>query len=319
MASRRPAIYPGCGGWFTSLRCEMATVCRTSGSGRASRIALVAGVILAVPSFGATEAALAQEPVRLQILGDPGDWLEYTHRKEMRVELPPDLGGTATTVTSIRLRQEVDSVSADAVHYGSTLADVTFDVRPQPSDLPDLTGLQGLRFEHSTARTGRTVALKLPGTFGEAGPGLLEQVENWLSQLGFPPLPQDPVRAGDTWSESIPIPAAALGLALEYDLVQERETRLAEIREVGLNRVAVLEVQTTWIPAPLPFEAPRDVASLSGRAEQTVRFDIRRGRFLGSTGTSSLELVLAPAGTAQYVAVSAAGRQVTGLTGSGPR
>ena len=58
------------------------------------------------------------------------------------------------------------------------------------------------------------------------------------------------------------------------------------------------------------------MASLRGTADQTVRFDTGRGRFLGSTGVSKLELVLTPEGTAQYVSVSAEGRQITRLTAS---
>ena len=264
------------------------------------------------------EGTRAQEPLRLELLGEAGDWVQYTHRKEIRVDLPPDLGGVATTVTAIRLRQRVASVEADRLHFDSTLEEVTFAVRPEPADLPDLSGLQGLRFEHSTNRAGRTVALTLPGDFGEAGPGFLEQVENWLSQLGFPPLPEGPVGVGESWSTSMPIPATALGLALEYDLVQERTTRLAEVERTGVSPVAVLEVRTRWTPVPGPSEPSRSVASMRGTAQQTVRFDVLRGRFIGSTGTSQLELVLTPAGSGQYVAVSASGRQVTGLTASGP-
>ena len=117
----------------------------------------------------------------------------------------------------------------------------------------------------------------------------------------------------------MPIPAAALGLALEYDLVQERTTRLADIQQTGMSRVAVLSVQTTWTPVPDPQEPSPGVASMRGTAQQTVRFDMRTGRFIGSTGTSQLELVLTPAGTGQYVAVGATGRQATGLTASGGR
>lgn len=273
-------------------------------------MALVAGIAL----VGFSEVGTGQEPVLLQLRGEAGSWLEYTHRKEIRVELPSDLGGPATTVTTIRLRQEVEGVSPEALHYASTLEEIRFDVSPEPDALPDLSGLQGLRFQHSTSRSGRTVALTLPGDYGEAGPGFMEQVENWLSQLGFPPLPEEAVQVGDTWSGSMPIPAAALGLALEYDLIQKRTARLMEIRTVGVNPVAILEVETTWIPATDPTTPLGGVASLRGTATQTVRFDLRRGRFVGSTGTSELELVLTPAGSDQYIAVTAAGRQVTGLT-----
>ena len=60
------------------------------------------GILALVAGFGLVSgsvAARAQDAVRLQMGGEAGDWLEYTHRKEIRVELPPDLGGTAVTLT----------------------------------------------------------------------------------------------------------------------------------------------------------------------------------------------------------------------------
>lgn len=117
----------------------------------------------------------------------------------------------------------------------------------------------------------------------------------------------------------MPIPAAALGLALEYDLTQERTTRLVELETAGVSRVAVLQVETRWTPAPDPTDRPEGLASLRGTALQNVRFDIGKGRFLGSTGTSELELVLTPGGSGQFIAVSATGRQSTGVTASGRR
>ncbi len=262
-------------------------------------------------------SAQGQAPVHLRLGGEPGAWIRYTHYKELAVALPADLGGPATTRTTIRLLQVVDSVSAEAVHYRSTLEEVEFDVQPEPPGLPDLSGLQGFGFRHTTSRAGRAIGLTLPGTAGEAGPGFREQLQNWLGKLGFPPLPEKPVREGDSWIETVPIPATALGLTLEYDLVQERVTRLTRVRPSGMTSIAVLDVETRWIPAPDPIEPPEGIASLRGTAQQTVRFDIGRGRFLGGTGTSSLELVLTPPGGGQYVAVSATGRQATAVTAYG--
>jgi hypothetical protein len=189
-------------------------------------------------------------------------------------------------------------------------------VRPPPAEVPDLTEIQGLKFYYTANRAGRTLSLRLPGQTSEAGPGLLEQVENWLSQLGVPPLPGGVVEVGDEWSETAPVPAAALGLAVDYDVVQTRKVRLTEVRSVGSSKVAFLAVTTTWEPSTDPSGTGGGVVSLRGTADQTVRFDTRRGRFLGSTGVSKLELVLTPEGTAQYVAVSAEGRHITSLTAS---
>jgi hypothetical protein len=283
------------------------------------RAFLRSGCALAIGALGglaAASGAPAQDSWRLRIGGQADEWLEYNHQNDVAIEFPDDLGGRATTRTSIRLRQSVDSVAPGSVRYLATLDEVSFTVEPEPAGLPDLAGLEGLRFWYTVNRIGRTTGLELPGGRGEAGPGFREQLENWLSQLGFPPLAAEPVAVGDQWTESVPIPASALGLALEYDLMQARTTRLEEVRRTGTTTVAILHVNTRWEPSADRGEAT-GVASLRGSAEQTVRFDIGRGRFLGSTGTSSLDLVIAPPGSGQFVAVSATGRQITRLTASG--
>ncbi|MBT8462117.1 MAG: hypothetical protein KJO44_06290 [Gemmatimonadetes bacterium] len=258
----------------------------------------------------------AQQSVRLELGGAQGDWLRYSHRSDLLVHLPEDLGGPATSRTTIRLLNVVDAASIDAIAYLTTLEEVAFEVRPAPPGLPDLSGIQGLQFHHTASRAGRTLSLRFAGQSSEAGPVLLEQLENWLSQLGFPPLPAEAVSVGEEWSETRPIPALALGLAVDVDLVQTRTVRLSEVSSVGGSSVAFLSVTTLWEPSPEPSGTGGGVVSLRGSAEQMVRFDTRRGRFLGSTGTSELEMVLTPEGTAQYVAVSATGRQITGLAAS---
>ena len=280
-----------------------------------SRFGLLA-LVTCLTLFISPRESGAQESVRLELGGSPGDWLLYNHRNDLVVDLPADLGGSATTRTTIRLRQLVETVTEDAIGFVTTLEEVSLDVRPPPAEFPDLTGIQGLRFHHTASRAGRTLSLTLPGQTSEVGPGLLEQVENWLSQLGFPPLPGEVVEVGDEWSQTVPVPAAALGLAVDYDVVQTRKVRLTEIRSAGGSKVAFLAVTTTWEPSSDPSGKGGGVVSLRGTADQTVRFDTRRGRFLGSTGVSKLELVLTPEGTAQYVAVSAEGRQITDLTAS---
>jgi hypothetical protein len=274
--------------------------------------ALTTGLVLLV---GPADTS-GQQSVRLELSGTQGDWLEYNHRNDLVVDLPADLGGPATTRTNIRMRHVVESASEEAIAYVTTLEEVSLEVRPTPGQLPDLSGIQGLQFHHTSSPAGRTLSLRLAGQSADAGPGLVEQMESWLGQLGFPLLPEGVVTVGDEWSETLPVPAMALGLAVDYDVVQTRTVRLTELRSTGSSTVAFLVVTTTWEPSPERGGTGGGVASLQGSAEQVVRFDTRLGRFLGSTGTSQLEIVLTPEGTAQYVAVSATGRQITGLTAS---
>ena len=120
----------------------------------------------------------AQESVLLELGGTAGEWMRYIHRNDLVVELPDDLGGPATTRTSIRLLHRVLAASPESIDYLTTLEEVTLEVRPPPPDLPDLQGMQGLEFSHTADRSGRTLGLRLPGQDVEAGPGLMEQVEN---------------------------------------------------------------------------------------------------------------------------------------------
>lgn len=275
--------------------------------------ALAGGLTL----LGVPNETCAQQSVRLELGGQAGDWLRYSHRADFLVDLPDDLGGPTSTRTTIRLLQLLEAVSPDALSYVTTLEEVSLDVQPPPEETPDLSGIQGLQFHHTASRAGRTLGLRVTGQSSEAGSALLEQLENWLGQLGFPPLPGHPVTVGEEWSETVGIPAMALGLSVDYDVVQTRTVRFTELRSAGGSTVAFLAVTTTWTPEAEPSGTGGGVASLRGTAEQTVRFDPTRGRFIGSTGTSDLELVLTPQGKAQYVAVSARGRQLTGLTASG--
>jgi hypothetical protein len=279
---------------------------------RPSLTALAAAFVF----LGVAPETAAQRAVRLELGGQPGDWLRYSHRTDLVVDLPADLGGPTSTRTTIRLLQVLEEVFPEGLSYTTTLEEVSLEARPRLEEMPDLSGIQGLEFRHTTNRAGRTLGLRLVGQSSEAGPGLLGQLENWLSQLGFPPLPGRPVDVGEEWSETVGVPAMALGLSVDFDVVQTRTVRFTELRSVGGAVVAFLRVTTTWDPEADPAGAGGGVASLRGTAEQVVRFDPARGRFIGSTGTSDLELVLTPQGRAQYVAVSARGRQATGLTSS---
>jgi hypothetical protein len=274
----------------------------------------IVGIVALVP---VAPEIPAQETVRLALTATPGDWLRYHHRSDLVIELPDDLGGTATTRTSITWLDLVDDVSAEGIDYVTTIERITLEAYPPPSEIPDLSGFQGLQFFRRTSRAARTLDVRLSGRTEGAGPVLLEQVQAWFSQLGLPPLPEDPVREGDSWSETVPVPAIVLGLAVDYDVVQERSVRLDEVRLAGRTRVAILSVTTAWESTPEPGGAGGTITSLRGTAIQSVRFDVDRGRFLGSSGTSELQFVLRPEGAAQYVAVSARGRQVSGLTASG--
>jgi hypothetical protein len=259
----------------------------------------------------------AQEAFRLSLSGSPGEWLRYSARSELLIDLPADLGGPTTTRTTISWLDLVQGVIDGSIEYLTTIERITVDARPAPSEVPDLSPLQGLQFHRTASRNGRTLDVRLSGREEAAGPGLLEQVQSWLARLGLPPLPEAPVRVGDTWSETIPVPAMALGLAVDYDVVQVRTVRLDAVRAAGRSRVAFLSVTTDWAPTSEASGAGGTISSIRGTARQTVRFDVDRGRFLGSTGTSQLEFVLRPPGGAQYVAVAAAGNQVTGLADSG--
>lgn len=268
-------------------------------------------VLLALLCFPG--AASGQQAVSLALGGHPGDWAEYGHEKTLALELPAELGGSVRTRTALRIRMTVEQADSDAIAYRSRVDDLVFEVDPAPPELPDLSGLQGMEFLHRSDRSGRLLAVEIPGVDAAAVSAIRPQLENWLTQLGFPPLPPDPVDEGVVWTDSTRLSAVeVLGFVAPWDLIEIRHATLERVVTTPDGPVAVLRVRSSWRLDHLA-ESPVGAVRGGGRGEQTIRFDLGRGRYLGSTGDSQLRFPVAAGRNGGSVLATAAARHRTEL------
>jgi len=266
-----------------------------------------------LPGDGACQETPAPgpEPILLRLGGDPGRTLSYSHVNRLSLELPDELGGRATTRTVLRLDQEIESRGTDSIVVLSELREFQFDVDPRPEELPDLSRLQGLRFRSTATPAGRIYRIEIEGADGPVQRQFRNQVEAWLRGLGFPALPPGPARIGDSWTDSTRVPLAALlGLQAEAEAIEVRTTTLAGVEIVQGVQVAVLNVEAKWTDDP---ESPARGVAVRGASSQTVRFDVRRGVFLDSRGTSRMRVEIDAATGAPPLEIEAEGSYETRL------
>jgi hypothetical protein len=269
-----------------------------------------AAAILAVVGCAAAGEARGQDvPASLRLQGRPGDWVEYRHVKSVRLTVPD---GEVRTRTVIRLRQTVLKAEPDAITYHSRIEDVRFEADPPPPGLPDLSALNGLAFDHTSDRHGRLLRLDLPGQPEDAAGALRAQLQNWLAQLGFPPLPEFPARPGDAWTDSARVSAsAALGVTVPWELLETRRVSLEELSVTESGTEAVLRVLSDFEVGPEEAGDPAATPDVRGGGEQLIRFDVSRGRFLGSSGTSELRFPIGSGEDGRPVGATAVGSHRT--------
>ena len=255
-------------------------------------------------------------PVTLRLGGAPGRVLSYAHVNRLALELPDELGRRATTRTSLRLDQEIESRGTDSVVVLSELREFQFDVDPRPEELPDLSRLQGLRFRSTSTPAGRIYRIEIEGAGGPVQKQFRDQVEAWLRGLGFPALLPGPARIGDSWTDSTRVPLAALlGLQAEAEAIEVRTTTLADVDLEQGAPIAQLNVETRWTDDPV--STARNVI-VRGASSQTARFDVRQGVFLDSRGTSRMRVEINAGSGAPPLAIAAEGSYETRLVESDP-
>jgi hypothetical protein len=250
-------------------------------------------------------------PITLRLGGATGRVLSYAHVNRLSLGLPDELGGRATTRTSLRLDQKIESRGRDSVVVFSELREFQFDVDPRPEELPDLSRLEGLRFRFTATPAGRIYRIEIEGAGGPVQKQFREQVETWLRGLGFPALPPGPARIGDSWTDSARVPLAALlGLQAEAEAIEVRTTTLADVDLEQGAPIAQLDVETRWTDDP---ESTARQLTVHGASSQTVRFDVRQGVFVDSRGTSRMRVEINAGKGEPPLAIEAEGSYETRL------
>jgi hypothetical protein len=134
-------------------------------------------------------------------------------------------------------------------------------------------------------------------------------VETWLRELGFPALPPGPVRIGQSWTDSARVPLSSL-LGLQGEAIEVRTTTLEAVQQTPRESIARFSVETTWADAG---EGPVPDAHVQGASTQTVLFDIRKGVFLNSRGTSRILVEVGSGTGAPPLTIEAEGSYETRL------
>lgn len=271
---------------------------------------LLALAAAAAATAGAPRVLAAQErgagrEVRLRLRPDSGQVLTYAHRVRARVDAPPELGGGQTLESRMRLRQTAVRVGADSLDFRMELRDIRLSAESVPEDrLPDIERFEGTTFLARMTAAGELVRLDQqdgPATSRRAGG--VSPVERSVRMSGFPPLPAERVRPGDSWVDSTVVETGVMrGMEQGRTLAVSRTTLDSLTREGG-SLVAALSVTTayTFLRADSGRAALR--ADMSGSGSSRVRFDVTHGRYLTSESAQDYTVNLRYPDTARVFSV----------------
>ena len=264
--------------------------------------------IVAIPTAAPGQTP---DPVVLRLGGEPGRTARYRHEKQLSLHLPEELGGEASTRTLLRLDQTVEQSTRDSVVVSSEIREFQFEVVPAPEQLPDLEGLEGMRFRSTTTPSGRIYRIEVEGAGDQVGKPLRDQIESWLRELGFPALPVGPTRPGDSWKDTTRVPLSALlGLQGTAEAVEVRTTTLRAVDETPHGPTALLDVRTEWTSAG---EGPSPDVTVRGSSRQSVRFAMESGWFIDSSGTSFIRVEISSGAGTEPLRIDAEGSYETQL------
>lgn len=246
-------------------------------------LAVASGAAAAPLPAGAQQRASTAEPVYLRLSPEPDRSLVYAHRIRAEMEAPPELGGSRSLTSRMRLRQTPVRVGADSLDLRIEVEAISVSADSVPGErLPDLTRHRGAVYLARLTTRGELVSMGGDGSGGGGvGRGGVSPVRRSVRMGGFPTLPDEPVRPGDSWVDTTRVEAGVVqGMMTEGTTVAVSRTTLEELRREGETRLAELSVVTSY-----SFERADSVpssvrADMSGSGSSTVRFDVGNGRFL---------------------------------------
>lgn len=267
---------------------------------------LLGGALVAALSSAAPAAAQEDGPVRLRLDDTEGRSSTWLVRSRADVSPPPGMGAETTAERTMRIRRTVESVSGDtlrvAVRVDSFDVDLASDDEQVQSQLRQMEKqgretVPGQTLRVSVNRRGEIVEA---GGVGDGASGA-RQIDRALRSLLFATLPEDPVSAGASWSDTLRTDASSFGVPVDGEVVTETTSTLARISRRDGRRVAEIDVegsfrfeQDTTAQAAMSIE-------MSGSAAQTIRFDVDRGLFLGSSGAEDFTVNLSVPGQGSLV------------------
>jgi len=244
-------------------------------------------------SLAAVLPAAQDGPVLLQLSARTGETDTYRYEQNVNLQLPPEFGGAQSIATMLVLSQTAMDVSGDRIQYLAEIKDVSVEMTENPlgADL-DFAKYKGQQFDMSMTRQGELVGLEMAGTNPAA-----QQIQQSMRQVGFPQLARNPVRVGDTWTDTTRADANGMGVPVDGDIVSVNQTTLERLTELGERTIANLRVETTFTFQPRAQAGLGGMSvEMTGTRSDDVRFDVTNGRFIVGAGSQSFTLNIGMAG-----------------------
>jgi hypothetical protein len=239
----------------------------------------LAAVLIAGCAAGASNAA----PVTLRFRPAAGTLNRYVY--EQRVTIQAD-SGTPLPPQDVTLRiyltQAVGAGEADGIPVTSTIDSVSLDNGALPASFLEAVegrarGLQTVTVLDQRMRTVRHEVVNRSGLDA----GRLDAFEQGTSGLAFP-LPEGPVRVGDSWTVTTRLPTGQMLPGTAGPLEAATTLTVRQVRIAGSDTAVLLDVESRLPEAPISVDMGigRSALRLSGTLAGEQEFSVSRGTVL---------------------------------------
>lgn len=258
------------------------------------RLAALAALALAVLLAGFPRVAEAQQqgPVTLRLKGKQGQKNVYKYETNLEQQLPPQMGGKQTMKITMVVSQELEGTSGDTLHYSTTLDTLDMSLpQMEAGAAPDISQYQGQSFDVWV--TGRGNVVEMPDS---AQDPIAASISRSMRQLGFPALPNGPVKVGQSWTDTTHMDAGSLGLQVAGEVTAISHTTLSKLSKDAGATIADLDVHSSYRFQQDTTQAAMMNIDVSGTRATTVRFDVTNGRLYSSSGSQNYTVTISGAG-----------------------
>ena len=251
------------------------------------------GVLAAAAVAGcAADAPRAAAPVTLRFRPAAGTSIRYAF--EQQLTMRPD-SGTPLPPQDVTMRiwltQAVGDGRADGIPVTSTLDSVALTDGALPAPMlatlvERARGLRTLTVLDARMRPVHYEVLSRP----DMRPDRLAPFEQGARGLAFP-LPEGPVRVGDTWTVAAPLPIGSIPGAPQA-LEAPTTLTVRAVRVSGSDTTVVLGVESRLPETPIPvdFGLGKSSLRLSGTLAGDQEFSVSRGTVVGGTMAGVIRL-----------------------------
>lgn len=238
------------------------------------------GGLAALMIAGCAAGASNATPLTLRFRPAAGTLNRYVY--EQRVTMQAD-SGTPLPPQDVTLRiyltQAVGAGAADGIPVTSTIDSLSLDNGALPASFLAAVegrarGLQTLTVLDQRMRTVRHEVVNRAGLDA----GRLDAFEQGTSGLAFP-LPEGPVRVGDSWTVTTRLPTGQMLPGAAGPLEAATTLTVRQVRIAGSDTVVLLDVESRLPEAPIPVDMGigRSALRLSGTLAGEQEFSVSRG------------------------------------------